>query len=301
MVLATGENHLRAAWRICLGLGVIPPLSLLYLRLKLQEPESYKRESMAKASTPWLLCLKFYWFRLLVVSAIWFIYDFSAYSFGIFSSSLISNLLGSDSALWVSFGWNTLLTFFYMPGCLLGAWLSDWIGPKKALGWVVLAQGIVGFIMAGCYSYLAKPNLVGAFVVVYGIFIALGELGPGDNIGLIASKTCATAVRGKYYGFAAAMGKVGAFVGGKTLILLYDQYVETDPIKAGQYPFYISSALCILSAALALFLLPHIGQDTIDEEDRKFRVYLEANGYDISQMGLDHGQSTERIVESGKS
>jgi MFS family permease len=39
VVLATGENHLRAAWRICLGLGVIPPLSLLYLRIKLKEPE----------------------------------------------------------------------------------------------------------------------------------------------------------------------------------------------------------------------------------------------------------------------
>lgn len=39
VVLATGENHLRAAWRICLGLGVIPPLSLLWLRIKLKEPE----------------------------------------------------------------------------------------------------------------------------------------------------------------------------------------------------------------------------------------------------------------------
>jgi MFS family permease len=51
VVLATGENHLRAAWRICLGIGVIPPLSLLYLRLKLQEPEAFKRESLAKAKT----------------------------------------------------------------------------------------------------------------------------------------------------------------------------------------------------------------------------------------------------------
>jgi hypothetical protein len=32
VMLATGENHLRAAWRICLALGAIPPLSLLYLR-----------------------------------------------------------------------------------------------------------------------------------------------------------------------------------------------------------------------------------------------------------------------------
>ena len=55
---------------------------------------------------------------------------------------------------------------------------------------------------------------------------------------------------------------------------------------------------CILSAALALFLLPEIGQDTIDEEDAKFRLYLEQNGYDVSKMGVD-GSSTERIVSDG--
>ena len=135
------------------------------------------------------------------------------------------------------------------------------------------------------------------FVVVYGIFIALGELGPGDNIGLIASKTCATAVRGKYYGIAAAFGKVGAFIGSKTLIILYNKFVERgENIKAGQYPFFIASALCIFSAALSLFLLPHIGQDTIEEEDAKFRVYLESHGYDVRTLGLFHGESTDRIV-----
>lgn len=77
VVLITSENHLRAAWRICLGLGVIPPLSLLYLRLKLEEPESYKRGTLAHTRTPWLLVIKFYWFRLAVVSLIWFCYDFT--------------------------------------------------------------------------------------------------------------------------------------------------------------------------------------------------------------------------------
>ena len=45
------------------------------------------------------------------------------------------------------------------------------------------------------------------------IFLSLGELGPGDNIGLVAAKTSATSIRGQYYGTAAAMGKIGAFVG----------------------------------------------------------------------------------------
>ena len=58
VVLATTENHLRAAWRIMLALGVIPPLSLIYLRVKLNEPEEFKRESMRNARTPWLLVIK---------------------------------------------------------------------------------------------------------------------------------------------------------------------------------------------------------------------------------------------------
>ncbi|KAI4744322.1 MFS phospholipid transporter Git1 [Aureobasidium sp. EXF-12298] len=295
VVLCTGEDHLRAAWRICLGLGVIPPLSLLYLRLKLNEPEAYRRETMAKAKTPWLLVLKFYWWRLTIVSLIWFIYDFSGYSFSLFSSTIVDNLLRDNSALWKTFGWTTLIYLFYLPGCIGGSFVSDWLGPKLTLGIGVLAQGIVGFIMAGVYSYLARPSNVAGFVIVYGVFLALGEFGPGDNIGLIASKSCATAVRGQYYGIAAAIGKIGAFVGDQVLAILYDRYKDTDIVKAGQYPFFVSSALCILSAFIAFFLLPHIGQDTIDEEDQKFRAYLAEHGYDISQMGVQQ-ESADHIV-----
>jgi MFS family permease len=54
LVLIFTENHLRAAWRVALGLGIIPPLSLLYLRLKLNEPEEFNRERMHKFPV-WLI------------------------------------------------------------------------------------------------------------------------------------------------------------------------------------------------------------------------------------------------------
>ncbi|KAB2110739.1 Glycerophosphocholine permease [Alternaria gaisen] len=292
VVLATGENHLRAAWRICLGIGVIPPLSLLYLRLKLQEPEAFKRESLAKAKTPWLLIIKYYWFRLSIVSIIWFIYDFSAYSFGIYATSILANLLGESAPLWKSLAWNILINFFYMPGCLAGAFVADLpsMGPKKTLFIGVTLQGIIGFIMAGCYPWLNKPENVAGFVVVYGIFLALGEFGPGDNIGLVASKTCATGIRGQYYGIAAAVGKIGAFAGSYALDAL-QKAAGDDEIAAGRNPFFVASTLAFVAAGLVL-LLPHIGQDTIDQEDIKFREYLTANGYDTSKMGLQSGDAT---------
>lgn len=163
---------------------------------------------------------------------------------------------------------------------MFGGLFSDWIGPRYALIIGVTLQSLVGFLMAGLYGTLSHE--IGAFAVVYGIFLSLGELGPGDNIGLIASKTSATAVRGQYYGIAAAVGKIGAFVG---------TYVFPHIADAGsgdaayQYPFYVSSSLCLLSAAIALLCLPHIGQDTITREDVEFREYLESKGWDTRQMG----------------
>jgi hypothetical protein len=42
---------------------------------------------------------------------------------------------------------------------------------------------------------------------------------------------------------------------------------------------------------LAYFCLPNIGQDTIDEENKRFRAYLERHGYDTSTMGLHRSVS----------
>jgi MFS family permease len=43
LVVICSDNHLRAVWRISLGLGVVPPLVLLWLRIKLKEPEEFKK------------------------------------------------------------------------------------------------------------------------------------------------------------------------------------------------------------------------------------------------------------------
>lgn len=102
------------------------------------------------------------------MSLIWFIYDFSAYSFGIYSSVWLKIVLDDTAPLWKTFGWNTVINSFYIPGAALGAWVSDWIGPRYCLALGVAAQGVIGFIMAGCYKYLATPQNVAAFVVVYG-------------------------------------------------------------------------------------------------------------------------------------
>lgn len=126
----------------------------------------------------------------------------------------------------------------------------------------------------------------------------MGEFGPGDNIGLVAAKTCATPIRGQYYAIAAAVGKIGAFVG---------TYVFPDiiaaggnsVIKQGQYPFFVSSSLCIFSGLICLAFIPNIKQDTIDYEDFRFKEYLKKHGYDIDTMGTQERRASLIRAEHG--
>ncbi|KAI1764965.1 MFS general substrate transporter [Hypoxylon sp. FL1150] len=298
VVAAAAHNtYYGTIWRTSLGIGVVFPLVLFVLRLKLREPEEFSRNSMKHVKTPYSLVFRYYGFRLLIVSLIWFIYDFSAYSFGIYSTAILSNIYGDSGVLTTVFGWNTVINLFYIPGTMIGAPISDRLGPRNTLILGQVLQAVVGFIMAGCYAKLSHPSVVGAFAVVYGVFLSLGELGPGNNIGLLAAKTCATGVRGQYYGVAAALGKIGAFVG--TYVFKHIASPDGDPVKSSQYKFYVSSCLCIFAAALAL-LLPRIDQDTITKEDAKFRAYLESKGWDTRQLGLKRGESIESLPEESE-
>ena len=41
----------------------------------------------------------------------------------------------------------------------------------------------------------------------------INSVGPGNCLGMLAAKSGPTAVRGQFYGIAAAIGKIGAFAG----------------------------------------------------------------------------------------
>jgi MFS family permease len=149
--------------------------------------------------------------------------------------------------------------------------------------------------MSGCYGLLKQPDNIAGFVVVYGVFLALGEMGPGDNIGLVASKTCATGIRGQYYAIAAASGKIGGFIGNYIFPYIINAGGGEGTVRGGQYPFYVASALCFVSAIL-VWCLPTIHQDTIENEDLKFREYLEAHGFDTTKMGDMNWQRTQDVA-----
>ncbi|KAF5342688.1 hypothetical protein D9611_001471 [Ephemerocybe angulata] len=182
-----------------------------------------------------------------------------------------------------------------MPGTLGGAFVVDYLGPKYTMITGLLLQAVIGFIMSGLYKQLTSH--IAAFAVVYGIFLSFGEFGPGNCLGLLASKSSPTAIRGQFYGLAAAVGKVGAFIGTWIFPPIIDAFGGSDSIRGNTGPFWIASGLAILSALVVFFFVKPLTADGMEKEDREFRAYLEANGFDTSTMGLPEYSSETASVE----
>ena len=123
-VFSFGESHLRAVWRVAVGLGVVPAAAVFLWRLRMEEPTRYKQDSMKRVKIPYLLIFKRYWKGLAALCITWFIYDFITYPFGLYSSTVVSKwvlviILLSYSSLMIELAWHTVRTPW--PSCSAGA------------------------------------------------------------------------------------------------------------------------------------------------------------------------------------
>ncbi|TFK45742.1 MFS Git1p-related glycerophosphoinositol and glycerophosphocholine permease [Heliocybe sulcata] len=276
-----GEYHLRAVWRLSLGLGVVPALVVFIWRLRMREPLSYQAHSMKRTTIPYRLVIKRYWRRLLPLCMIWFIYDFILYPFEIFSSTFINVVTGGAQSLSVIFGWNVVINLFYMPGTIGGAFLMDTVGPKYCQAIGCALQAVLCFIISGLYKQLTQD--VAAFAVLYGLFLSFCEFGAGNCIFILSSKSSPTAIRGQFYGIAAAAGKVGALAGTLAFPAISKDFGDT--ILSNTVPFWIAGGLAVISVLITVFMVTPLSPDSVAEEDRLFREFLESHGYDTSVMG----------------
>ncbi|KAG6834356.1 hypothetical protein H0H93_010247 [Arthromyces matolae] len=206
------------------------------------------------------------------------------------------SITGGSTSLSVVFGWNVVINLFYIPGSLAGSFTVDWLGPKWTMITGLILQAIIGFFMSGFYKQLT--NHVAGFAVIYGIFLSFGELGPGTNLGLLSSKSSSTAIRGQFYGTAAAIGKVGAFVGTWAFPPMIAAFGGSTSERGNTGPFWVGSGLALLSAIVTYFFVHPLTHDGMAKEDIEFREYLEAHGYDTSMMGLGEDTLVEESIEN---
>ncbi|KAG5978565.1 hypothetical protein E4U55_006060, partial [Claviceps digitariae] len=162
-------------WRICFGLGIVVPVSVLFFRMRLLNSTQYKKHAM-KRNVPYVLVVRRYWKPMLGTSLSWFMYDFVTYPFGIFGSTVLGNL-NPTGDLKYDIGYGTVLNLLYIPGTVIGGLLMDRIGRKQTMALGFALWAVMGFILGGALNSIV--TVFPLFIVLYGIFNALGEIGPG--------------------------------------------------------------------------------------------------------------------------
>lgn len=205
IVLAAYHQRINdGVWRVSFGLGFILPVGLLFFRLRLINSTQYRKHAM-KTNIPYWLVIKRYWKPMLGTSLAWFMYDFvvskrlllydsidcansmdsagQTYPFGIFGSTIIGTL-NPNNTLVQNIGYGTVLNCFYLPGTLIGGLLMDKIGRKQTMALGFFLWSILAFIIGGALNPIT--SVFPLFVVLYGIFNTLGEMGPGVRISLFS-------------------------------------------------------------------------------------------------------------------
>ncbi|KAM0269815.1 hypothetical protein ACHAPA_004025, partial [Fusarium lateritium] len=265
IVLAAYHQHVGdGVWRINFGIGLILPVALLFLRLRQLDSTQYKKHAI-KQDIPYLHVIKRYWKPMLGTSVAWF---------SMTSCSTIIATLNPEDTLQQNIGFGTVVNCFYLPRCVVRGLLMDRISRRQTMTLGFLGWMILGFIIGGALSPI--QSVFPLFIVLYGIFNALGEMSPGVTTFLCAAESFPTPLRGHFLGFAAAVGKAGAAIGTQTFTPIQDSF--SDKQRGIQAVFLIGAAFATVGGLVAWFLIPHKDKE-LESEDAQFRLYLEQNGY----------------------
>jgi len=127
----------------------------------------------------------------------------------------------------------------------------DRIGRKQTMTLGFMLWGPIGFILGGALGPI--QTVFPLFVVMYGIFNSLGEMGPGVATFLCAAESFPTPLRGHYMGFAAAVGKAGAAIGTQVFTPIQDSFSDME--KGQQGVFLIGAGFAVVGGLIAWFLI----------------------------------------------
>ncbi|KAG8161206.1 hypothetical protein KVR01_009470 [Diaporthe batatas] len=298
LLLCVGQevDKYDVVWRTSFALGLVPPLVIFWFRLKMAVSTAYRKSALRKQRTPYLLAIKRYYRPLIGCATTWFLYNWISIPFGIFSSTIISRANIGDKQLVKNFGWGTLINCFYIPGPFLGGYLSDKIGRRKTMALGFSLQAALGFILGG--AIFPIQNVFPLFIVLYGVFLTLGEVGPGSTVVLTASECFPTSIRGQMMGFIAAWSKAGAAIGTQVFTAILNAYA-TDPSKGNQVAFLIGSGFAVLGALVAFFVIPDVSTK-LEDDDREWKTYLSQHGWEGSGWGDKATQDPSGVILNQK-
>jgi len=231
-------------WRWALGLGAIPALITVLLRATMPESSRWRvavqgtedavseakrlsvvtglsedelskliqieREMMTNVRPGdwrWLFRGDF-GRRTVIVWTQWILYDIGSYGFGLYAPAILA-MLGFKGALAI-----LLSALLYIPGFLgaLGAAYLNDVAGRRVLQLIGFGGSALGMVFVAIGAYLV--GLVAVIIGVIGLILwyGIGNLGPGNTMGLYAIELFPTKLRSTSMGSATAITRFVSFL-----------------------------------------------------------------------------------------
>jgi MFS transporter, PHS family, inorganic phosphate transporter len=266
-LLSTRLSH-DLVWRILVGFGAVPALAVFWQRRKLKEtPRFLHANGVEENESGKLIPIDSglarsqsvsFWdgfhrlvsddkllLRLVGASATWFLMDAAYYGNTVSSPLVLSVLQGHLSLLQKTLTQLGVFAVFAAPGYAAAALAMDRLGRKtiQCLGFAVMTTtfALLAFIPE-------IESMVIPFVLIYGISFFFTEFGPNATTFIYPSEIFPVRVRTTAHGIAAALGKVGGFLG----VFLFPYLMHWHGLAAAEAAAAIASALGLLVTVLML-------------------------------------------------
>jgi MFS transporter, PHS family, inorganic phosphate transporter len=269
-------------WRILVAFGAVPALAVYWSRRHLKETPRFlaaagKQEDdqgrlldaehfdKAKHSVSFwdgfhrLVNDNKLLLRLVGASAAWFFMD-AAYYGNTVSSPLVLSALNSDHTLLqktvTQLG---VFAVFAAPGYAVAALTMDRLGRKtiQLLGFAMMA---VTFALLAFIPNLQKMAV--PFLIIYGLSFFFTEFGPNATTFVYPSEIFPVRVRTTGHGIAAAMGKLGGFLG----VFIFPFLMHWKGLLGAESAAAIASILGLL---VTWFTLPETKGKSLEEIERE--------------------------------
>jgi MFS transporter, PHS family, inorganic phosphate transporter len=265
-------------WRILVAFGAIPALAIFWQRRKLketprflqangkQEDESGKiiniqtGKAESQSVSFWdgfhrLVSDEKLLMRLIGASGAWFLMDAAYYGNTVSSPLVLSALGGSHSLLQKTLTQLAIFAVFAVPGYAVAALTMDRLGRKT-----IQCHRIA--TMADTFAFLAlTPNvekMAIPFLCIYGLSFFFTEFGPNATTFVYPSEIFPVRVRTTGHGIAAAMGKLGGFLG----VFLFPYLMAWKGLLGAESAAAIAS---VCGLALTIFTLPETKGKSLEE------------------------------------
>jgi len=276
-LLSTHLSH-DIIWRILISAGAVPALAVYGARRHLKETprfleasgyeedeagnlqKSQQCDKKVHSVSFWdgfhrLVDDKRILTRLIGASAAWFLMDFAYYGNTVSSPFVLSALGGDHSMLRKTLIQLGIFIAFALPGYAAAVLAMDKLGRKTIQ--------ILGFgMMAVTFGLLAIiPNiteLVYPFIIIYGLSYFFTEFGPNATTFVYPSEIFPVRVRTTAHGIAAAMGKIGGFLG----VFTFPFFMRWHGLSAAEG---VAAVVSMLGLVFTAVLLPETKGKSLEE------------------------------------